>query len=106
MADKRWLAAVAALVCFVMLVSPHVVPALQISYPQLVCRTPQSQGKYCDQNRGQSCHGTVILASRDAGAGDMQFQPNDRFDEQGAFFVKGLIGLVVLALVYAALKRF
>jgi len=30
---------------------------------------------------------------------------NDRFDEQGGTFVKGLIGFMGLALLFAVLKR-
>jgi hypothetical protein len=74
--------------------------------PQSVSGKPQSAGYANQENRGERGNGPVVFASSDAGAGRMQFESDDRFDEQGAFFVKGVIGMVVLALVYAILKRF
>ena len=61
---------------------------------------PQREGKKGHGDAGQRGNGAVVYAG-----GGMQFQPNDRFDEEGAFFVKGLIGIVALAGMFAILKR-
>jgi hypothetical protein len=69
------------------------------SYP------PERSGKYSDHDTGQTSNGVSIIANRDTGAGNVQRNTqDDLIDESSIFFVKGLIGLVVLALMYAFLK--
>ena len=85
-------------------------PALFVEYidvgkPKLVGGPPQSQSKCRDQDSCKGSNGSVVFASGDATTSRMQFQTNDKFDEQGIFLVKGAIGLVFLALVYAFFKR-
>ena len=67
--------------------------------PKFVGCLPESEGEECQHQSRQPHNSAVILTSSDASARRMQFQPNDRFDEQGTFFVKGLIGLVILAVM-------
>jgi hypothetical protein len=73
--------------------------------PQLVGGPPEKERKQSQDDRGQSNNGPVIVARSGSGARKMQFEPDDRFDEQGAFFLKGCVGLVVFAGVFAILKR-
>ena len=76
------------------------------SAPEPIRCAPKSQSKECHHNCSEGRNCSVILAGGHSGAGYVQFEPNDRFDEEAAFFVKGMIGLVALAFVYALLKRF
>jgi len=67
---------------------------------------PKCAGESGHEDRRESSNSTVILASREASASDSKFHSSKRFDEQADFFVKGVIGLIVLAVVNALLKRF
>jgi hypothetical protein len=84
----------------------YIEPLLVGNLPKSISGSPKCKCEHCDNHSRQCGYSSVVLASSDAGARSVQFQPDDRFDEQGAFFVKGLIGLMVLAVLYAVLKRF
>jgi len=74
--------------------------------PETVSCSPQGKGKEGNDNSGERGHGAVVLTGGEARTSDVQFTPNDRFDDEAAFVLKGLVGLMTLAIVYAILKRF
>jgi len=66
---------------------------------------PQRSCKNRDDDPGQGGDCTRVLIGSDESAGHIQPQLGDRFDENAAFFIRGVIGLGIFALAYALLKR-
>ncbi len=67
--------------------------------------TGKNNSKHSNDDSSNRRYGPVIVAGSDAAARGVQTQANDKFDEEGAFFVKGIVGLLLLALLYTLLKR-
>jgi hypothetical protein len=74
--------------------------------PKSIGFKPQCARKPGYQDGSQQGQRPLILLGGHDGTGSMEFEPDDRFDAYGAFFVKGTIGVVVLLCVLAILKRF
>ena len=86
--------------------SSHIGSLILGRFPELFRGQPQSESEASNRDTRQSGNHPVVFAGGLTNAGGMQFQPNDRTDENGAFLLKGFIGFVILAFVFALLKRF
>lgn len=69
------------------------------SYP------PQRSGKECNSNPGQASQRPFVLASSNEAAGNVQLRPGDRYDDEAGVFMKGLVGLIGFAVMYAISRR-
>lgn len=74
---------------------------------------PQEDGRGCQDKREQhpnngteSLKGVSVSINNVDPAGQVQLDPSNAHDEEaGIFFIKGLVGLVLLAVLYALLER-
>jgi hypothetical protein len=73
--------------------------------PEPACSAPQGEREKGDYGSRQRGNRAIVFVREVASAGDIQAELYDRAADNGATFVKGFIGLPVLALVYAVLKR-
>lgn len=70
------------------------------------CNPPKSAGEESHYNTGERYNETLIGVRRVDSTGEIQAHSEARLDDGEFFFAKGLISLIVLALLYANLKRF
>ncbi len=75
------------------------------SFPEFRSGNPERQREYGYGDTGKGSDSSIVLISSGSGADDVKLQPDDRFDEEGAFIMKGLVGFVIFALMFALLER-
>ena len=77
------------------------------SFPEPLCGKPQGKGEKGHNDARQGDDRALVGVSRMDATGESEANLKARtLDEEEFFFAKGLIGLVILALAYAILKRF
>jgi hypothetical protein len=73
--------------------------------PQSSSCAPQGKSEESHRQRSQGGNSFTVLAGCSAGTSGVQLQPSERDAEQATFFIKGVIGMLVLLVVYTILKR-
>jgi hypothetical protein len=74
-------------------------------FPQAKSRKPKGPSKASDDDRGQQSKRPLVFVGGFENATGVKLKSDDRFDTYGAFFTKGMVCLVLLAGVFAILKR-